>query len=32
MPSTRAERKPIAFLDRAEIAALLATPDPTTWS
>lgn len=31
MPSKRAERKLIAFLDRAEIAALLAAPDPSTW-
>src|SRR5437667_8597193 len=31
MPSMRAERKPIAFLDRTEIAALLAAPDPSTW-
>jgi integrase/recombinase XerD len=31
MPSTRAERKAIAFLDRTEIAALLAAPDLSTW-
>jgi integrase/recombinase XerD len=29
--SKRSERKPIAFLARAEIAALLAAPDPSTW-
>jgi integrase/recombinase XerD len=31
MPSTRTVRKPIAFLDPAEIAALLAAPDLSTW-
>jgi site-specific recombinase XerD len=31
MPSTRAERKPIAFLDSTEIEALLAAPDLSTW-
>jgi len=31
MPSKRYSRKPIAFLDRTEIAALLASPDPSTW-
>ena len=31
MPSKRAERKLIAFLDRAEIVALLAAPSPATW-
>jgi integrase/recombinase XerD len=31
MPSKRAERKLIAFLDRAEIAALVAAPTPSTW-
>jgi integrase/recombinase XerD len=32
MPSKRHERKPIAFLDRAEIDALIAAPDPSTWT
>lgn len=32
MPSKRHERKPIAFLDRAEIEALIAAPDPATWT
>ena len=32
MPSKRYERRPIAFLDRAEIDALLAAPDRATWS
>jgi len=31
MPSKRTERKLIAFLDRAEIAALLAAPTLSTW-
>jgi integrase/recombinase XerD len=31
MPSKRAERRPIAFLDRTEMAALLAAPDLSTW-
>ena len=31
MPSKRSVQKPIAFLDRTEIAALLAAPDPSTW-
>ena len=31
MPSKRYQRKPIAFLDRAEITAVLAAPDPSTW-
>ena len=31
MPSTRAERKLIAFLNQTEIAALLAAPDLSTW-
>jgi len=32
MPSKRHERKPIAFLDRAEIEALLAAPDLASWT
>ena len=32
MPSKRHERKPIAFLDRTEIDALLSAPDPSTWT
>ena len=32
MPSKRHERKPIAFLDRAETEALLAVPDLTSWT
>jgi site-specific recombinase XerD len=32
MPSKRQQRKPIAFLDRAEIDALLAAPDPASWT
>ena len=32
MPSKRHERRPIAFLDRTEIEALLAAPDRTTWT
>jgi site-specific recombinase XerD len=31
MPSKRYQRKPIAFLDGAEIAAVLAAPDQSTW-
>lgn len=31
MPSKRYERKPIAFLTREEIEALLGAPDPSTW-
>ncbi len=31
MPSKRHQRKPIAFLDSAEISALLAAPDLSTW-
>lgn len=31
MPSKRYQRKPIAFLDRAEITAVLAAPDLSTW-
>ena len=31
MPSKRHERGTISFLDRAEIEALLAAPDPSTW-
>jgi len=31
MPSKRFERKPIEFLSRLEIEALLAAPDPATW-
>jgi len=31
MPSKRFERKLIEFLNRAEIEALLAAPDPSTW-
>lgn len=32
MPSKRHERRTIEFLDRAEIDALLATPDSSTWT
>lgn len=32
MPSKRYERKPIEFLTREEIDALLEAPDPETWS
>lgn len=32
MPNKRFERRPIAFLNRAEIAALLAAPDRSRWS
>ncbi len=32
VPSKRFERKPIEFLNRAEIEALLAAPDPSTWT
>jgi len=32
MPSKRCERRSIAFLDRAEIDALLSVPDPSTWA
>ncbi len=32
IPSKRHERKTIAFLDRAEIEALVAAPDPDTWT
>ncbi len=32
IPSKRHERKPIAFLDWAEIEALVAAPDPDTWT
>lgn len=32
MPNKRYERQLIEFLERAEIDALLAAPDPTTWS
>ena len=32
MPSKRYERRPIEFLDRPQIAALLAAPDLSTWS
>jgi integrase/recombinase XerD len=31
MPSKRYSKKPIAFLDRTEITALLAAPDASTW-
>jgi len=31
MPSKRYERKPVEFLNRAEIDALLASPDLSTW-
>jgi site-specific recombinase XerD len=31
MPSKRHQRKPIAFLDRPEITAVLAAPDLSTW-
>ncbi len=31
MPSKRDQRKPIAFLDHAEITAVLAAPDLSTW-
>lgn len=31
MPSKRHERKPIDYLNREEIDALLAAPDPSTW-
>ena len=31
MPSKRHERKPVAFLNREEIDALLAAPDASTW-
>ena len=31
MPSKRHQRKPIAFLDGPEIAAVLAAPDQSTW-
>lgn len=31
MPSKRHERATISFLDRTEIEALLAAPDPSTW-
>lgn len=31
MPSKRSPRKPIAFLDRTEITALLAAPNRSTW-
>lgn len=31
MPSKRYQRKPIAFLERPEITALLAAPDVSTW-
>lgn len=32
IPTKRYERKPIDFLTKAEIEALLAAPDPSTWS
>lgn len=32
MPNKRYGRQPVAFLERAEIDALLAAPDPATWS
>lgn len=32
MPSKRHERKLIAFLERTEIEALIAAPDPATWT
>jgi integrase/recombinase XerD len=32
MPSKRHERKLIAFLDRVEVEALVAAPDPSTWT
>jgi len=32
MPSKRHERRTIEFLDRQEIDALLAAPDPSTWT
>lgn len=32
MPNKRYERRPIAFLERVEIDALLAAPDRATWS
>jgi site-specific recombinase XerD len=32
MPSKRHERRTIEFLDRAEIDALVAAPDPSTWT
>lgn len=31
MPNKRHERRPIEYLNRSEIDALLAAPDPTTW-
>ena len=31
VPNKRHERRPIEFLDREEIAALLAVPNPSTW-
>ena len=31
MPSKRFEKRPVEFLDRAEIEALLAAPNPSTW-
>lgn len=32
MPSKRFEKRPVAFLNRAEVEALLAAPDPSTWT
>jgi site-specific recombinase XerD len=32
MPGKRHERRPVEFLDRTEIDALLAAPDPSTWT
>jgi len=32
VPSKRFEKRPLAFLDRAEIEALLAAPDLSTWT
>jgi integrase/recombinase XerD len=32
MPSKRHERKPIAFLDRTEVEALIAVPDTSIWT
>jgi site-specific recombinase XerD len=32
IPNKRSERAPVAFLCREEIDALLAAPDPTTWT
>ena len=32
MPSKRFEKRPLEFLNRAEFEALLAAPDPSTWT